>query len=62
MTIDSHSPLDTGQRDRQERRTRYVRMRVRRVLLSRRVLMTVLWVAKAIVHLARLVSQVFDSS
>ena len=55
-------PLDTGQRIRLERRKRRTRNWVRRVLRNRRVLLVVLWMAKAIVQLARLIGQVFDGS
>lgn len=55
-------PLDTGKRIRRERRKRRTRKWVRRVLRNRRVLVAVLWVAKAIVKLARLIDQVIDGS
>lgn len=54
-------PLDTGQRIRRKRRRRRTRW-VRRVLRNRRVLLVALWMAKAIVQLARLISQVIDGS
>lgn len=52
-------PLDTGQRIRQESRKRLIRKWVRRVLRNRLLLLTVLWVAKAIVKLAQVISSVF---
>ena len=55
-------PLDTGQRFRRERRKCRTRKRVRRVLRNRRVLLVVLWMAKAIVQLARLINRVIDGS
>lgn len=61
MDQKSMKPLDTGPRIRSERRKRCAH-RVRRVLRNRRVLLVVLWVAKAIVELARLISQVFYGS
>ena len=62
--MDSHSvdPLDTGKRIRRKRRKRRTRFWVRRVLRNRRVLLVVLWMAKAIVQLARLIGQVIDGS
>lgn len=59
QTIDS---LDTGKRIRRERRKRRTRNWVRRVLRNRRVLLAVLWVANAILHLARLIGQIIDGS
>lgn len=56
------NPLDTGQRIRRERRKRQTRKWVGRVLRNRHMLLVVLWVAKAIVQLARLISQVIDGS
>ncbi len=61
MDHKSIGPLDTGQRNRRKRRKRCAEL-VQRVLRNRRVLMTVLWVAKAIVQLARLVGQIIDGS
>lgn len=58
-TID---PLDTGRRNRRKRRKRRTRNRVRHVLRNRRVLLVVLWMVKAIVQLARLISKVIDGS
>ncbi len=55
-------PLDTGQRIRRKRRKRRTRTWVRRVFRNRRVLLVVLWMAKAIVQLARLIGQVIDGS
>ncbi len=62
MDWKSIDPLDTGLRIRRERRKRRTRKWVRRVLRNRRVLLVVLWMAKAIVQLARLVDQVIDGS
>ncbi len=47
-------PLDTGLQDRRKGRYRRLRKWRRRVLRNRLFLMTVLWVAKAIVKLAQL--------
>ncbi len=55
-------PLDTGTRIRRERRKRRTRNWARRVLRNRRVLLVVLWMAKAIVQLARLIGQVIGGS
>ena len=55
-------PLDTGKRIRRKRRKCRTQWRVRYVLRNRRVLLVVLWVAKAIVQLARLIGQVIDGS
>ncbi len=55
-------PLDTGKRIRRERRKRRTRVWVRRVLRNRRMLLVVLWMAKAIVQLARLIGKVIDGS
>ena len=52
----SIEPLDTGQRNRRQRRKRFIRYWVRRTLRNRLFLLTVLWVAKAIVKLAQLIS------
>ncbi len=62
MDHKSIGPLDTGQRIRRKRRKHRTSELVRRVLRNRRVLMTVLWVAKAIVQLARLVGQIIGGS
>ncbi len=62
MDWKSIDPLDTGQRIRRVRRKRRTRKLVRRVLRNRRMLLVVLWVAKAIVQLARLIGQVIDGS
>ena len=55
-------PLDTGLRIRRKRRKRRTPTWVRRVLRNRRVLLVVLWMAKAIVQLARLIDEVIDGS
>jgi len=62
MDQKSIEPLDTGSRIREERRKRGTRKWVRRVLRNRRVFLVVLWMANAIVKLARLITQVFDGS
>lgn len=62
MDLNSTDPLDTGQRIRRERRKRRTRKWVRRILRNRRLLMVVLWMANAIVKLARLIGQVIDGS
>ena len=58
----SIDPLDTGKRIRRERRKRRTRKWVRRVLRNRRMLLAVLWMANAILKLARLIGQVIDGS
>lgn len=49
------NPLDTGLRNRCERRKRLAGL-VRRVLRKRRTLVVVLWMAKVIWFIARLIS------
>ncbi len=62
MDLTPIDPLDTGKRIRRKRRKCRTQLRVRHVLRNRRVLLVVLWVAKAIVQLARLIGQVIDGS
>ncbi len=57
MDENSIEPLDTGQRIRWKGRQRIIRKWMRRIVRNRLFLLTVLWVAKAIVKLA----QVFGS-
>lgn len=54
-------PLDTGLRNRCERRKRLAKL-VRRILRNRRLLMVAISVVKAIVYLARLIGEVFNDS
>lgn len=54
-------PLDTGQTARRERRKRLGRQ-VKSVLLNRRLLITVLWVAKAAYKIATVVGKIIDGS
>jgi len=54
-------PLDTGQTARRERRKRLGR-KVKSVLLNRRLLITVLWVAKAAYKIATVVGKIIDGS
>lgn len=62
MDWKSINPLDTGKRNRRKRRKCRTHSRVRHILRNRRVLLVVLWMAKAIVQLARLIGQVIDGS
>lgn len=62
MQKDSVDPLDTGRRYRQKRPKRRLPKWVRRLLRNRRVLLIAIWVVKATVYLARLISQVRDGS
>ena len=55
-------PLDTGQRIRRKRRRQLILEWSRRVLRNRLLLIVVLWMAKAIVQLARLIGSLFDGS
>ena len=55
-------PLDTGQRIRRKRRRQLILEWPRRVLRNRLLLIVVLWMAKAIVQLARLIGSLFDGS
>ena len=55
-------PLDTGQRVRRKSRRRHIPKGMRRVLRNRLSLVVVLWVAKAIVQLARLIGSLIDGS
>ena len=55
-------PLDTGQRIRRKRRRHLILEWPRRVLRNRLLLIAVLWMAKAIVQLARLIGSLFDGS
>ncbi|NBW07262.1 MAG: hypothetical protein EBR82_04475 [Caulobacteraceae bacterium] len=54
-------PLDTGLTARRERRERFIR-KVKSVLLNRRFLVTVLWVAKAAYKIAVVVGKITDDS
>ncbi|MGK9236836.1 hypothetical protein KXS07_33765 [Inquilinus limosus] len=54
MDENSIKPLDTGQRIRWKSRQRFIRKWMRRVVRNRLFLLTVLWVAKAIVKLAQI--------
>ena len=60
--MENHSitPLDTGRRFRRKVRRRLILKWVGRVFRTRLLLRVVLWVAKAIVQLARLISILFD--
>ena len=62
MGNNSITPLDTGQRVRRKSRRRLILKWVGRVFRNRLLLRAVLWVAKAIVQLARLISVFFDGS
>ena len=55
-------PLDTGQRIRRQGRKRFLRKWMKRVLRNRLLLMVVLWMAKVIVQLARLIGAFIDGS
>ena len=55
-------PLDTGQRIRRKRRRQLILEWSRRVLRNRLLLIVVIWMAKAIVQLARLIGSLFDGS
>ncbi len=54
-------PLDTGQTVRRERRERF-RRKVGRVLQNRRLLITVLWMAKAVYKIATVIGKIIDGS
>jgi len=54
-------PLDTGQTARRERR-KHFRRKVGRVLQNRRLLITVLWVAKAAYKIATVIGKIIDGS
>ena len=58
----SIEPLDTGQQIRRKRRWHLISEWPRRVLRNRLLLIVVLWMAKAIVQLARLIGGFFDGS
>jgi hypothetical protein len=54
-------PLDTGLTARRERRGRFFR-KVKAVLLNRRLLITVLWIAKAIWKVATVIGKITGDS
>lgn len=54
-------PLDTGLTARRERREQLIR-KVKGVLLNRRFLLTVLWIAKAIYKVATVIGKITDDS
>ena len=62
MENNSITPLDTGRRVPRKVRRRLILKWVGRVFRTRSLLRVVLWVAKAIVQLARLISILFDGS
>ena len=58
----SIEPLDTGQRIRRKRRRHLILEWRRRVLRNRHLLIFVLWMAKAIIRIARIIGSLFDGS